>query len=100
MFEDSTSPHTLLSYATSSRLGIVQFTVPNEAPINFPSIINAITNPKTVTFSQHPEDTPEKLHNGRNHTAKPIIKQAAQDHLSPVTHTQDYFLPFQDHKNQ
>ena len=31
MFEDATSPHILLSYATSERLGIVTFNVPNLA---------------------------------------------------------------------
>ena len=71
VFEDSASPHILLSYPTSSRLGIVQFTVPNEAPINFLSMINAITNPKTVMFSQHPDDTQQKPHNSRDHTANP-----------------------------
>ena len=76
----------------------MQFTVPNEAPVNFPSMISAITNPKTVTFSQHPEDTPQKSHNSRDCTAKPIIKQPSQDHQSTDMHTWDYFIPFQDHK--
>ena len=31
VFEDATSPHILLSYATSERLGIVSFKVPNLA---------------------------------------------------------------------
>ena len=97
VFKDFTSPEILLSYPTSSRLGIVQFRVPNEAPINFPSMINAITNPRTVTFSQCPEDTPQKPHNSRKHTVKPIIKQPSQDQQSMDTHSQDYFLPFQDH---
>ena len=99
VFEDATSPHILLSYPASSRLGIVQFTVPNKAPVNFPSMIHTITNPKTVTFSQHPEDTPQKSHNSRDSTAKPIIKLPSQDHQSMDTHSQDYFLPFQDHKS-
>ena len=97
-FEDSTSPHILLSYPASSWLSIVQFTVPNEAPVNFLSMISTFTNHKTVMFSQHPEDTPQKPHNNRNHTAKPLIKQPSQDHQSTNTHSQDYFLPFQDHK--
>ena len=42
VFEDHSSPDILLSYAASSRLGIVQFTVPNEAPANYPLWINAI----------------------------------------------------------
>ena len=98
VFEDSASPLILLSYPTSSQLGIVQITVPNKAPVNFPSMINAITNPKTVTFNQHPEDTPQKAHNNKECTAKPIIKQPLQDHQSKYTHSQDCFLPFQDHK--
>ena len=49
-------------------------------------------------LSQHPEDTPQKPHKSRNHTVKPIIKQPSQDHQSMDTHSQDYFLPFQDHK--
>ena len=86
-FKDSTSPHILLSYPASSRLGIVQFTVPNKAPLNFLSMIRTITNPKTVTFSQHPEDTPQKSHNSRDYTAKTIIKQPLQDHQSTDMHT-------------
>ena len=80
VFEDSTSPHILLSYSASSRLGIVQFTVPNKVPVNFPTMINAITNPKTVIFNQHPEAAAQKSHNSRDSAAKPIIKQPSQDH--------------------
>ena len=73
--------------------------IPNKAPINFPSMIDTITNSKkTVMFSQHPEDTPQKPHNSRDCTAKSIIKQPSQDHPSTATHTKGYFLPFQDHK--
>ena len=96
VFEDSTSPHILLSYCASSRLGIIQFTVPNKASVTLPSMMNAITNSKTVTFSQHAEDTQQNPHNNRDHTAKPILKQPSQDHQSTDMHTQDYFLPFQD----
>ena len=92
VFEDSTSPHILLSYPASSRLGIVQFTVPSEAPVNYLSMISTITNPKAVTFSQLPEDTPQKSNNSRDCTAKPIIKQPSQDHQSTDMHTQDYFF--------
>ena len=62
-------------------------------------MIDTITNSKTVMFSQHPEDTPQKPHSSRDHAAKPIIKQPSQDHPSPIIHAQDYFLPFQDHKH-
>ena len=37
VFEDFTNPTIILSFAASSRLGIVQFTVPNKTPVNFPS---------------------------------------------------------------
>ena len=99
VFEDFTNPTIILSYAASPRLHIVQFTVPNETPVNFPSRINAITHNKTVTFSQHQEDRPQKPHNSRDSTSKPIIKQPSQDHSSTDILQQDYFLPFQDHKS-
>ena len=98
VFEDFTNPNIILSYAASSRLGIVQFTVPNKAPVNFPSRIHAITHNKTVTFSQHPEVTPQKPHNSWDNAVKPIIRRPSQDHSSTDTHQQDYFLPFQNHK--
>ena len=58
-------------------------------------------------FSQQPEDTPQKPHNSRDHTAKPVIKQPSQDHPSTATHTgllftfevhKQQIAPFQDHK--
>ena len=99
VFEDFTTPTTLLSYVASSRLGIVQFTVPNKTPVNFPSRIITITCNKTVTFSQHQEDRPQNSHNNRDSAPKPIIKQPSQDHSSTDILQQDYFLPFQDHKS-
>ena len=99
VFKDFTNPTTLLSYAASSRLGIVQFTVPNETPVHFPAWINAIAHNKTVTFSQHQEDRPQNSHNNRDSTPKPIIKQPSQDHSSTDILQQDYLLPFQDHKS-
>ena len=57
IFEDSTSPDILLSYHASSRLGIVQYTVPNKAPINYPSMIDTIKNSKTVTSLVIPSKT-------------------------------------------
>ena len=89
VFEDLTRPTILLSYAASSRLGIVQFTVPNETPINFPLWINAIACNKTVTCSQHQEYRPQNSHN-RDSTPKSIIKQLSQDHQSKDTLQQDY----------
>ena len=61
-------------------------------------MIDTITNSKTVAFSQETEEVPQKPHNSRDHTAKPIIKQPSQDYPSTVTHPWDYLLPFQDHK--
>ena len=99
VFEDHTSPEILLSYAASSRLGIVQFTVPNETPVNCPLWINAITQNKTVTFHQHLEDRPTYPHNNKDSAPKPIIKQPSQDHTSTGTRQDSYFSPFQDHKS-
>ena len=70
VFEDLTRPTILLSYAAASRLGIVQFTVPNKTPVNFPLWINTIGQNKTVTFSQHQEDRPQNSHNNRDSTPK------------------------------
>ena len=82
----------------SSRLGIVQLTVPNKTPVNFPLRIYAIAHNKTVTFSQHQEDGPQNSHN-RDNAPKSIIKQPSQDHQSTDILQQDHFLPFQDHKS-
>ena len=48
MFEDTTSPPILLSYAASERLGIIKFKVPNEAILT--AAIDTIST-KRVTFS-------------------------------------------------
>ena len=48
VFEDTTSPPILLSYAASERLGIIKFKVPNEAIL--PAAIDTIST-KRVTFS-------------------------------------------------
>ena len=99
VFDDHTSPVILLSYAASSRLGIVQFTVPNETPVHYPLWINASTQNKTVTFSQPPMDRPQHPHNNKDSTPKPIIKKPSQDHTATSTLQDSYFLPFQDHKS-
>ena len=108
VFKDMTRPYIIISYPASSGLGIVQFTVPNKAPVNFPSRINAITNHKTVTFSQHPEDTPQKSHNSRDCAAKPIenslhksIHQQIHIYRTISYHFKTINMviaPFQDHK--
>ena len=99
VFEDHTSPDILLSYAASSRLGIVQFTVPNETPVNYPLWISAIERNKRVTFHQHLEDKPQYPHNNSDNTPKPIIKKPSQDHTSTGTLQDSHFSPFQDHKS-
>ena len=60
-------------------------------------MIDTITNPKTVTFSQCIEEVPQKPHNSRDHKSKPIIKKHLQDHPATVTPAQDYLLPSEDH---
>ena len=94
-----TSQEILLSYPTSCRLGIVKFTVTNEAPLNFPAMIDTTTSSKTVTFSSHIEDIPQMPHNRSDCNAKSITKQLFQDHLSLVTPSEYHLLAsFQDHK--
>ena len=48
VFKDSTRPSTLLSYATSIHLGILEFKVPNKARSYN---INAISKKKSVSFN-------------------------------------------------
>ena len=52
VFENQTSPDILLSYPTSSRVGIVQFTVPNKVPLNFLAMMGTITNSKNGNIQQ------------------------------------------------
>ena len=72
MFEYFTSPDILLSFATSLGLGIVEFTVPKKAPVNYPAIIDTITSSKTVTFSPHMENILQKPNNRSNYKANPL----------------------------
>ena len=76
----------------------MQFTVPNETLVNFPLWVNAITQNKTVTFSQHQEDRPQNPHNNSDSAPKSIIKKPSQDHSSTGILQENYFSPFQDHK--
>ena len=105
VFEDSTKPSTLLSYATSIHLGILEFKVPNEARSYN---INAISKKKSVSFntplccSRPTKTTPqqsEKLQSSlkqnttfQDHQSQQV--QPVQDH-SPSF--QDHFASFQDH---
>ena len=80
MFEDTTSPPILLSYAASERLGIIEFKVPNEAIL--PAAIDTIST-KRVTFST-PLHTSKTRHLGRpsNALLKSVIKNKPfQDNL-------------------
>ena len=52
IFEETTRPFTLISYPTSTHLGIVEFKVPNEASTH--AMVNSITNTpnsKQVSFN-------------------------------------------------
>ena len=80
-----TNPDIPLSYPESSRLGTVEFKVPNQTPTFQPANLDTITNPKTVNFSSHLEDTLQKPQNNSNHQPKPVIKVSFQEHLNNAT---------------
>ena len=42
IFQDTTNPHSLLSYSASIHLGIVEFKIPNEAKAN--AMVSSVTN--------------------------------------------------------
>ena len=95
VFEDTTSPPILLSYAASERVGIIEFRVPNEAIL--PAAIDTIST-KRVTFST-PLHTSKTRHLGRpsNAPLKSAIKNKPfQDHLLQTTENK----PFQDQLQQ
>ena len=95
VFEDTTSPPILLSYAASESLGIIEFKVPNEAIL--PAAIDNICT-KRVTFST-PLHTSKTRHLGRpsNAPLKSAIKNKPfQDHLPQTTENK----PFQDQLQQ
>ena len=73
VFEDTTCSKILLSYATSVRLGIIDFKVPNKA--STPSALDTISTTKNVTFSKplHAEKVPP--HNPSNTTLRSVIKK-------------------------
>ena len=95
VFEDTTSPPILLSYAASERLGIIEFKVPNEAILT--AAIDTIST-KRVTFST-PLHTSKTRHLGRpsNAPLKSAIKNKPfQDH--PLQTTENKL--FQDQLQQ
>ena len=57
VFEDATSPHILLSYATSERLGIVSFQVPNLAATHKIDHV-ALPNPQQQEEDHQKSDHP------------------------------------------
>ena len=113
MFEDATSPHILLSYATSERLGIIAFNIPNMAATSQVDNIAMSTSPsqgsvrkttKTFTFwdplvepashfavpQPHPPQQQEEDHfpQGKLHYSSLHQWLKAQNPLSTtITHT-------------
>ena len=101
VFEDATNPPNLLSYATSERLGIVQFQVPNLAATH-PLDQVAVPNPsgkrktaKQVTF-QDPICKIEGSHTSSNPPRWQLWQE--EDHCSLQGQRGIHFQPFQDHQ--
>ena len=101
VFKDNTSPQILLSYSASIRLGIMEFKVPNEAPV---TALDAITqHKKCVTFSNplHSHTHVKTKHKDQRHISplKPVIKlNSFQDHRYPDISSKN--KSFQDHLPQ
>ena len=98
VFKDNTSPQILLSYSASIRLGIMEFKVPNEAPV---TALDAITqHKKHVTFSNplHSHTCMQTKNKDQRHISplKPVIKlNSFQDHHYPDISSKN--KSFQDH---
>ena len=97
VFKDNTLPQILLSYSASTRLGIMEFKVPNEVPA---TALDAITHhKKCITFSNPLHSHTHIRTKNKDHChispLKPVIKpNSFQDHCYP-----DYSLKnksFQD----
>ena len=100
VFKDSTRPSTLLSYAASVHLGIIEFKVPNKA--NSHAIDSIQSKKKKISFSTPlcystppTKSTPKKAQK-----PKPVLKQnttvniTSQDQQSSQVHSlQDHFCP-------
>ena len=101
VFQDHTSPQILLSYSASLRLGIMEFKVPNEAPV---TALDAITHhKKRVTFSNplHSHARVKTKNKDQRHTSplKPVLKpNSFQDHRYPDISSKN--KSFQDHLPQ
>ena len=98
VFKDNTSPQILLSYSASIRLGIMEFKVPNEAPV---TALDAITqHKKCITFSNplHSHTRVKTKNKDQHHISplKPVIKlNSFQDHRYPDISSKN--KSFQDH---
>ena len=102
IFKDSTRPFTLLSYAASIHLGIIEFKVPNEA--NSHTIDSIKTKKKKISFSTPLcYSTPTKSTQKMSQKLKPALKLnttdniTSQDHRSQVHSFQDHSPSSQDH---
>ena len=114
VFQDSTSPHLLLSYSASIHLGIVEFKIPNEAKTN--ATVSSVTNTrpnKTVSFKDPLScSTPTEAISATPIPQKSILKRKTQKNKSFQDHhnyntTEDYTAQihtekqlFQDHPAQ
>ena len=104
LFEDASNPPNLLSYATSERLGIVQFQVPNFAathPLDQVAVQNPSSKRKTakqVTFQDpickiegsHTSNYPPDDHHGKRKTT--VLKkgeEALNSSLSKTPNAED-----------
>ena len=115
VFEDATNPPNLLSYATSERLGIVQFQVPNLAATHHLDQV-AVQTPggkrktaKQVTFqdpickiegSHTSSNPPDDCHGKRKTTVLNKVEEALVSSLSrtPSTENAQKINSLQDHQ--
>ena len=101
VFKDNTSPQILLSYSAFIRLGIMEFKVPNKAPV---TALDAITqHKKCITFSNplHSHTCVKTKNKDQHHISplKPVIKlNSFQDHHYPDISSKN--KSFQDHLPQ
>ena len=107
VFKDTTSPEILLSYASSEKLGIVKFQIPNETPtavdanttqicVTFRTPIHIYRPVKKNTGQMQPLKSAIKKHKLQDHGADSSQKQLLQDH--GVDSSQKQLL--QDHGTQ
>ena len=106
VFEGTTCPKLLLSYAASERLGIIEFKVPNKSSTSSP--LGFISTTKNITFSKPLQAEKVPSHNLSNSTLSSVIKNntfqdhCLQDHCSaaciaPLHNHSTSVAPIQDH---